>query len=170
MFVNILIFYCWFSGPPSTIWFYPILHSLVWKIGSFGDFSRKNFQRCSHAAYLTIQIENRPCLSLQFSFQCGCKFTKDTINFPEKATKISHFYLYYDRTLLLFSRPMRYKDTSALREMFQYFSLAEKPLDQWEIATHWRPHHCDPHLDQPKLMTFCPWQLMVSLQVTTCKL
>ena len=32
----------------------------------------------------------------------------------------SAFYLYYDRTLLLFSRPMRDKDTSALREMFQY--------------------------------------------------
>ena len=28
-----------------------------------------------------------------------------------------------------------YKDRSALREMFQYSSLAEKPLDQWEIAT-----------------------------------
>ena len=24
---------------------------------------------------------------------------------------------------------------SALREMFQYSSLAEKPLDKWEIAT-----------------------------------
>ena len=42
-----------------------------------------------------------------------------------KAVKLSHFsqtnsafYLYYDRTLLLFSRPMRDKDTSALREMF----------------------------------------------------
>ena len=46
--------------------------------------------------------------------------------------------MYYDRTLLLFSRPMRDKDTSALREMFQYSSLAEKPLDQWEIATDWR--------------------------------
>ena len=30
------------------------------------------------------------------------------------------------------------KDTSALREMFQYSPLAEKPFDQWEIATHWR--------------------------------
>ena len=50
----------------------------------------------------------------------------------------SAFYLYYDRTLLLFSRPMRYKGTSALREIFQYSSLAEKPFDQWEIATHWR--------------------------------
>ena len=33
---------------------------------------------------------------------------------------------------------MRDKDTSALREMYQYSSLAEKPIDQWEIATHWR--------------------------------
>ena len=51
---------------------------------------------------------------------------KDTINCPEKLMKISHFnqtfYLQYDRTLLLFSRPMRGKDTSALREMFQYSS------------------------------------------------
>ena len=41
-------------------------------------------------------------------------------------------------SLLLFSRSMRDKDTSAVREMFQYSSLAEKPFDQWEIATHWR--------------------------------
>ena len=46
--------------------------------------------------------------------------------------------MYYDRTLLFFSRPMRDKDTSALREVFQYSSLAAKPLDQLEIATHWR--------------------------------
>ena len=46
--------------------------------------------------------------------------------------------MYFNRTLLLFSRPMRDKDTSALREMFQYSSLAKKPFDQWEIATHWR--------------------------------
>ena len=29
---------------------------------------------------------------------------------------------------------MRDKDTYALREIFQYSSLAEKPLDQWEIS------------------------------------
>ena len=74
VFVNILIFYCWFSGPPLIRWFYSILHSLVWKIGSARDFSRKNFQRYSHAAYLTIQID-RPCLHLKFGFQFGCKFT-----------------------------------------------------------------------------------------------
>ena len=45
-------------------------------------------------------------------------------------------HVFYDRTLLLFSRPMRDKDTSALKEMFQYSSLAEKPFDRWEIATH----------------------------------
>ena len=33
---------------------------------------------------------------------------------------------------------MRDKDTFALREMFQYFSLAEKPFDHWEIITLWR--------------------------------
>ena len=47
--------------------------------------------------------------------------------------------------------------------MFQYSSLAEKPFDQWEIATHWRPHHCDPHLDQTKFIAldnwWCPWWL-----------
>ena len=36
-----------------------------------------------------------------------------------KPKPISFFYLYYDRTLLLFSRPMRDKDTSAFREIFQ---------------------------------------------------
>ena len=35
----------------------------------------------------------------------------------------SAFYLYYDKALLLFSRPMRVKDTSALREIFQHYSL-----------------------------------------------
>ena len=49
-----------------------------------------------------------------------------------------------------------------------YFSL-----DQWEIRIHllWGkcfniPHHCDPHLNQTKwliLMTYCPWQFLVSL-------
>ena len=75
VFIYILIFYCWFSGPPWTRRFYSILHSLVWKIGSARDFSRKNFQRYSHAAYLTIHIENRPCVNLKFGFQFGCKFT-----------------------------------------------------------------------------------------------
>ena len=58
---------------------------------------------------------------------------------------------------------MRDKDTYALREMFQYSSLAEKPLDQWEIATHWRAfqiqdksRHCDPHLDQTKFNDLSP--------------
>ena len=52
---------------------------------------------------------------------------------------------------------MRFKDTYALRETFQYSSLAEKPLDQWEIATHGKAfqiqdksRHCDPHFDQTK--------------------
>ena len=69
---------------------------------------------------------------------------KDTINCTEKAMKTqviltkpnNAFYLYYDRSLLLFSRPMRNKDTSALREMFKYSSLVKKPIDQCEIATH----------------------------------
>ena len=56
------------------------------------------------------------------------------------------FYLYYDRTLLLFSRPMRDKDTYAFREMFQYISLAEKPLDQWEITRHWKASSLWPSL------------------------
>ena len=58
---------------------------------------------------------------------------------------------------------MRDKDRSALREMFQYSSLAEKPLDQWEIATHRRPfqiqdksRHCHPHLDQTKFNDLLP--------------
>ena len=51
---------------------------------------------------------------------------------------------------------MRDKDTSALRGIFQYSSLAEKPFNQWEITTHWRPHHCDRHLDQTKLNDLLP--------------
>ena len=58
---------------------------------------------------------------------------------------------------------MRDNDIYALREMFQYSSLAEKPLDQWEIATHWRAFqiqdkskHCDPHLDQTKFNDLLP--------------
>ena len=42
------------------------------------------------------------------------------------------------KTLLLFSRPMRDKDTSALREIFNI------------------PHHCDPHLNQTKLNDLLP--------------
>ena len=63
-------------------------------------------------------------------FHCTPLQYKDTSNCPEKKKKISHLnkpisaiYLYYDRTLLLFSRPKRVKDTSALREMFQHYSL-----------------------------------------------
>ena len=55
------------------------------------------------------------------------------------------------------------KDTYALREMFHYSSLAEKPLNQWEIAKHWRAfqiqdkgRHCDPHLDQTKFNDLLP--------------
>ena len=54
---------------------------------------------------------------------------------------------------------MRDKDTSALRDMYQYSSLAEKPFDQWEIATHKRTCEataCDPHLNQTKLNDLLP--------------
>ena len=37
---------------------------------------------------------------------------------------------------LLFSRPMRDRDTSALSEMFQYSTLVEKPLEQCNMASH----------------------------------
>ena len=57
--VNILVFYCWFSGPPWTRWFYSILHSLVRKIGSFWDFSRKNFQRYSLNGLKNIVTSNQ---------------------------------------------------------------------------------------------------------------
>ena len=72
--------------------------------------------------------------------------------------------MYYDRTLLLFSRPMRDKDTSALREMFQYSSLAEKPLDQWEIATDWRASSLWPSFRPFALDNWwCPcWRLVKS--------
>ena len=61
---------------------------------------------------------------------------KDNINCPEKVMKSNHFNHIFDKTLLLFSRPMRNKDTSALREMFQYSSLDLLPLYQYKIATH----------------------------------
>ena len=58
---------------------------------------------------------------------------------------------------------MRDKDTSAKREMFQYSSLAEKPLDQWEIATYWRAFQiqdksrlCDPDLNHTKFDGLLP--------------
>ena len=54
----------------------------------------------------------------------------------EESDENKSFLPYHDRTLLLFSPPMRDKDTNSLREMFQYSSLAGKPLDQCEIATH----------------------------------
>ena len=49
-------------------------------------------------------------------------------------------YLQFIRILikLLFSWPMRDRDTSALSEMFQYSTLVEKPLDQCDLASHWR--------------------------------
>ena len=82
--------------------------------------------------------------------------------------------MYYDRTLLLFSRPMRDNDTSALREMFQYSSLAEKPPDQWEIVTHRRAfqiqeksRHCDPHLDQTKFNGLLPLTIDGALATLT---
>ena len=68
---------------------------------------------------------------------------EDTSNFPKWCKEVnltkpnSAFHPYYHRNLLLFSQPMRDKDTSALREIFQYSSLVKKPLDQCEIATHW---------------------------------
>ena len=50
-----------------------------------------------------------------------------------------------------------------MREMYQHSSLAEKPLDQWEIATHRRAfqikdksRHCDPNLDQTKFNDLLP--------------
>ena len=73
------------------------------------------------------------------------KRLKETMNFLQIVMKIIHLtkpisalFLYYDGTLLLFSRSMRDKDTSALREMFQYSSLVKKPLAQCKIATYWR--------------------------------
>ena len=88
---------------------------------------------------------------------------KDTSNCLEKVMKISHlnqtnsaFYLYYDRTLLLFSRPMRVKDTSALREMFQHNSLvrASRPMPNSNtLKSFLLPR---PELTKPCLMTYCP--------------
>ena len=83
----------------------------------------------------------------------------------KKPIKISHFNR--TRTLLLFSLPMRDKDTSALRKIFQCSSLAKKPFHQWEIATHWRAFQIQNIVTliktKPNLTTYCPWQLMVSL-------
>ena len=74
--------------------------------------------------------------------------------------------MYYERTLLLFSRPMRDKDTSALREMFQYIDIliyqeASRPMRdinslQCVDILDWRAF-----LIQGKrrhvLVQMCPW-------------
>ena len=65
---------------------------------------------------------------------------------------ISAFYLYYDRTLLLFSRPMRDKDTSAFREMFQY--------------SPWLWPSSRPNQILLILTYYCTWQFLVSLWQT----
>ena len=92
------------------------------------------------------------------------------VSLSGKSDEISHlnqtnsaFYLYYDRTRLLFSRPMRVKDTSALREMFQHNSLvrASRPMPNSNtLKSFLLPR---PELTKPCLMTYCPWQLLVSL-------
>ena len=44
--------------------------------------------------------------------------------------------------------------------------IGQKPLDQCEIATHWRDFFqdkSDPNQTKPNLLTYYPWQLMVSL-------
>ena len=63
---------------------------------------------------------------------------------------------------------MRDEDTSALREIFQYFSLAEKPLDQWDIATNWRPFkikdkntHGLTNMSYAGDNWWCPWKILV---------
>ena len=66
-----------------------------------------------------------------------------------KTKPISAFYLYYDRSLLLFSRPMRDEDTSAFREMFQYSS--------------WLWPSSRPNQILLILMDYCTWQFLVSL-------
>ena len=88
---------------------------------------------------------------------------KDTMNCPEKVMKISHFNhnqsahsIYLKIELCYFSLDqMRDKDTSAVREMFQYI-----------------PHHCDPHLNQTKFNDLLPLTidgvLMVMENMTIC--
>ena len=58
---------------------------------------------------------------------------------------------------------MRNIETFPSKQMYPHLSLAEKPLDQWEIATHWRDfqihdksRHCDTHLDQTKFNDLLP--------------
>ena len=54
---------------------------------------------------------------------------------------------------------MRDKDTSAFRDMFQYSSLAEKPLTNGRLQHREelvRPAACGPHLDQAKLNDLLP--------------
>ena len=64
---------------------------------------------------------------------------------------ISAFYLYYDRSLLLFSRPMRDEDTSAFREIFQYSS--------------WLWPSSRPNQILLILMDYYTWQFLVSLRM-----
>ena len=73
---------------------------------------------------------------------------EDTSNFPKWCKEVnltkpnSAFHPYYHRNLLLFSRPMRDKDTSALREIFQYLSLVKRLLDRWGILKQFPRSSC----------------------------
>ena len=67
---------------------------------------------------------------------------------------------------------MRDKDTSALREVFQCSSLAEKPFYQWDKSTHglvkitysgdnwWCPLHCQVHLCKKNNLTITSQELL----------
>ena len=67
---------------------------------------------------------------------------------------------------------MRDKDTSALREVFQCSSLAEKPFYQWDKSRHglvkitysgdnwWCPLHCQVHLCKKNNLTITSQELL----------
>ena len=70
--------------------------------------------------------------------------TKDTINCPERAMKISHF-----------------NPNQSAPSIYIIIELCFFSLDQWEIRIHllWGisfniPLHCDPHLNQTKWLIF----------------
>ena len=95
----------------------------------------------SNCSFINILIEHHSKCPKSHISQFEATSRKDTSNCPEKSEEnksfqphdFSAFYLCYDRTLLLFSRPIIDKDTSALI-----------------------PHDCDPHLNQTKFNRLLP--------------
>ena len=68
----------------------------------------------------------------------------------------SAFYQYYDRTPRDYPRTMRVKRYIGFEGNVSTFLIGQKPLNECEIATHSKPHYCDPHINQTKFNELLP--------------